>query len=97
MTTKRGHNSSTKRGKHTSTCSKTRRRLLKLEKDNRITGIKHGAIDNARTKYGAGHLRFQRYVDAGMKINCYMDGAVLTVYLYCDAVHKEAVRALLDS
>jgi len=87
----------TKRGKHTSTCSKSGRRILKLERDNRVTGIKHGAIDNARTKYGAGHLRFQRYVDAGMKVNCYMDGAVLTLYVYCDAVHRTEVRALLDS
>jgi hypothetical protein len=87
----------TKRGKHTSTCPKSGRRLSKLERDDRVTGIKHGAIDNARTKYGAGHLRFQRYVDAGMKVNCYMDGAVLTVYVYCDDRHKLEVRALLDS
>lgn len=87
----------TKRGKHTSTCPKSGRRILKLERDKRVTGIKHGAIDNARTKYGAGHLRFQRFVDAGMKVNCYMDGAVLTLYVYCDVVHREAVKALLDS
>jgi hypothetical protein len=87
----------TKRGKHTSTCSKSGRRILKLERDKRVTGIKHGAIDSARTKYGAGHLRFQRYVDAGMKVNCYMDGAVLTLYVYCDAVHRAEVKELLDS
>lgn len=87
----------TKRGKHTSTCSKSGRRIRKLERDDRITGIKHGAIDSARTKYGAGHLRFQRYVDAGLKVNCYMDGAVMTLYVYCDAVHRKAVRELLDS
>lgn len=86
-----------KRGKHTSACPKSKRRLDKLERDNRVTGIKHGASQSARTKYGAGHLKFQRYVDAGMKVNCYMDGAVLTVYVYCDEVHKEEVRALLDS
>ena len=86
-----------KRGKHTSACPKSERRLRKLEKDDRVTGVKHGASQSARTKYGAGHLKFQRYVDAGMKVNCYMDGAVLTVFVYCDERHKEAVRALLDS
>jgi len=87
----------TKRGKHTSTCPKSGRRLRRLERDPRVTGVKHGAIDNARTKYGAGHLRFQRFVDAGMKVNCYMDGAVLTVYVYCEDEDKLGVRALLDS
>lgn len=86
-----------KRGKHTSTCPKSGRRLKALERDPRVTGIKHGPIDNARTKYGAGHLKFQRYIDAGMKVNCFMDGAVLTVYVYCDERHKSEVRALLDS
>ena len=86
-----------KRGKHTSACPKAERRLRKLERDHRVTGLKHGASQSARTKYGAGHLKFQRYVDAGMKINCFMDGAVLTVFVYCDPVHKEEVRALLDS
>ncbi len=87
----------TKRGKHRSACPKSRRRLLRLEGDDRVTGIKHGNIDNARTLYGSGHLRFMRYVDAGMKVNCYMDGAVMTIYVYCDAVHRTAVKALLDS
>ena len=87
----------TKRGKHTSACPKSRRRLDKLEKDPRVTGIKHGASQSARTKYGAGHLKFQRYVDAGMKVNCYMDGAVLTVFVYCTHEDKEGVRGLLDS
>lgn len=86
-----------KRGRHTSACPKSERRLRRLEKDDRVTGLKHGAIDNARTKYGAGHLKFQYFVPAGMKINCYMDGAVLTVFVYCDEVHKKEVRALLDS
>lgn len=92
MTTKTG-----KRGKHTSTCPKSGRRIMKLERDKRITGIKHGAIDSARTKYGAGHLRFQRFVPAGIKVNCYMDGAVLTLYVYCDDRHKLEVKGLLDS
>lgn len=87
----------TKRGKHTSACPKSKRRLRALERDDRVTGVKHGASESARTKYGAGHLKFQRFVDAGMKVNCYMDGAVLTVYVYCDEEHKEAVRKLLDS
>ncbi len=86
-----------KRGKHTSACPKSRRRLDKLAADDRVTGVKHGASQSARTKYGAGHLKFQRFVEAGMKVNCFMDGAVLTVFVYCDPVHKEAVRGLLDS
>ena len=89
--------SRTKRGKHTSTCPKSARRLARLEKDSRITGIKHGATNNARTQYGAGHLKFQYYVDAGLKINCFMDGAVLTVYVYCGKNDREDVRKLLDS
>lgn len=86
-----------KRGKHTSACPKAERRLRKLEADSRVTGVKHGATQSARTKYGAGHLKFQRFVDAGMKVNCFMDGAVLTVFVYCDEVHRNEVRGLLDS
>jgi hypothetical protein len=86
-----------KRGKHTSACPKSERRLRRLEKDSRVTGIKHGASQSARTQYGAGHLKFQMYVDAGMKVNCFMDGAVLVIFVYCDEQNKEAVRKLLDS
>jgi hypothetical protein len=86
-----------KKGKHQSTCPKSGRRLAKLEKDNRVTGIKHGASNSARTQYSAGHLKFQYFVEAGMKVNCFMDGAVLTVYVYCAQGDREEVRGLLDS
>lgn len=86
-----------KRGRHTSACPKSNKRLKKLEADSRITGVKLGATDNARTKYPPGHIKFQRFVNAGIKANCYTENGVITVFLYCEEEHKENIKDLLDS
>jgi len=86
-----------KRGRHTSACPKANRRLRRLESDDRVTGVKLGATNNARTKYSPGHLKFQRFVDAGIKVNCYTENGVIDVFVYCDEEHREYVRNLLDS
>lgn len=87
----------TKRGRHTSSCPKSNRRVKKLEKDDRVTGTKFGSTENCRTQYTPGHLKFQRYVDAGMKVNCFTENGIITLYVYCDQEYKEEVRSLLDS
>lgn len=86
-----------KRGRHTSACPKSNRRLKKLEKNDHVSGVKLGSTTNTRTKYPPGHLKFQRFVDAGMKVNCYTENGIIDLYVYCDEEHRELVRDLLDS
>ena len=86
-----------KRGRHTTACSKANRAIKRLERDDRVTGTKFGATDNCRTQYSPGHLKFKYFVDAGMKVNAFTENGVITLWVYCAEKDKEGVRALLDS
>jgi hypothetical protein len=86
-----------KRGRHTSVCKAAERSLRRLEASPVVTGIKIGATYNRPSRYAAGHLKFQRYVDAGIRIHCFHTNGIAVVYLYCSKADREAVRKMLDS
>ena len=85
-----------KLGQHQSLSKAARRRVQALEDSPLVTGIKIGRTDNCRHKFAPGTLKLQRAVDAGLKVNCYGDNGVTTIYVYCDKHHVPEVSALLD-
>lgn len=86
-----------KRGKHRSACPKSERAIKRLERNSKVLGTKFGATDNCRTTYTPGHLKFQRNVDAGIKINAFTENGLISVYVYCNENDREYVKSLLDS
>ena len=71
--------------------------MKRLAADAKVTGTKYGTAINCRTHYAPGHVKFQRFVDAGMKVNCYTGNGVVEIYLYCAQEDKLYVKGLLDS
>lgn len=84
-------------GKHRSVDSALKQKLNWLELQSPVKKIILGASHNCRHSYSPGHIKLQRFVDGGMKVNLYSGKGVTTGYIYCDESDKDVVRDLLDS
>jgi hypothetical protein len=86
-----------KLGKHRSVDSALKQKINWLEKQKSIKKIVLGASRNCRHAYSPGHIKLQRFIDGGMKVNLYSGNGVTTGYIYCEEENKKIVSDLLDS
>jgi len=86
-----------KKGRHKTLESSLNRRLETLASDDRVLKTILGTSFNCRHTYSPGHLKVQREINAGFKVNGYSGNGVTEIFVYCAEEDKSDVKKLMDS
>jgi len=86
------------RGKHTSVNRELKNAVMWLEQQEYVTKVVIGPYHNCRHNHRIGSLKYQRDVDAGLKINGYCGDGIRDIFAYVDPIEKrEIVKKSLES
>ena len=86
------------RGKHTSLNKELKNAVIWLERQTYVTKIVLGPYHNCRHHYTLGLLKYQRDIDAGIKVNGYDGDGIRDIFVYIDPIEKrEEVKKSLES